>query len=76
NQNEQMLTLAKFKNKETALEYYHNIIESEKFYAYNKTKAIVTYVISASNYTSYYNHPDERHLYESFFKQHYLNDDK
>lgn len=76
NQNEQMLTLAKFKNRETALDYYYNIIESEKFYAYNKTKAIVTYVISASNYTSYYNHPDQRNLYESFFKQYYLNDDK
>ncbi|MCQ2286041.1 MAG: tetratricopeptide repeat protein [Bacteroidales bacterium] len=72
NQNEQILTIAKFKNKEVAMDYYNNLIQDKRFSAYNKTKAITTYAISATNYTSYYNKVNKRKLYDKFFEENYL----
>ena len=72
NQNEQILTISKFQNKETAMDYYANIIKDPKFSAYNKTKAIITYAISATNYTTYYNKENKRDLYDKFFQENYL----
>lgn len=75
NQNEQILTIAKFKNQEVAMNYYNNLIEDEKLSPFHKTKAIVSYAISAPNYTSYYNQVDQRASYEAFFKKNYLKED-
>ncbi|MBP5711171.1 MAG: tetratricopeptide repeat protein [Bacteroidales bacterium] len=72
NQNEQILTIAKFKNKETAMDYYNNIVKDPKFSAYNKSKAIITYAISATNYTTYYNKEEKREMYNKFFEENYL----
>jgi hypothetical protein len=75
NQNEQILTVAKFKNQETAMNYYNNLIQDAKLSPFHKTKAIVSYAISAPNYTSYYNQVDQRVFYEAFFKKNYLKED-
>ena len=72
NQNEQILTIAKFKNKEAAMDYYKNIVKDPKFSAYNKSKAIITYAISATNYTTYYNKEEKREMYNKFFEENYL----
>ncbi|MBO4231614.1 MAG: hypothetical protein J5862_00025 [Bacteroidales bacterium] len=72
NQNEQILTIAKFKNKEAAMDYYNNIVKDPKFSAYNKSKAIITYAISATNYTTYYNKEGKRDMYNKFFEDNYL----
>lgn len=72
NQNEQILTVAKFKNKETAMDYYDNLTSNETFYPYIKSKAIIAYAISATNYTTYYNKVDKRELYGKFFEENYL----
>lgn len=75
NQEEQILTLAKFKNQEAAMSYFKTLIADEKFSAYHKTKAIVSYAISASNYTAYYNNVNQRPTYEQFFKKNYLKEE-
>ena len=72
NQNEQILTIAKFKNKEAAMDYYDNLTSNETFYPYVKSKAIVPYAISATNYTTYYNKVDKRESYGKFFEENYL----
>lgn len=71
-QDEQIITIAKFQNQEAAMDYYNNLSSSKQFSAYHKTKAIVSYPISASNYTTYYTNADKRPLYEDFFNANYL----
>jgi len=72
NQNEQLITISKFKNRETAMEYYYSVIINKTFAPLIDNKAIVVYAISATNYTSYYNKADKREMYDTFFNLYYL----
>ena len=71
NQNEQMVTVARFKNKETAMDYYHAISKNELFLPSIINSSITLFPISATNYTSYYNNVSKRPLYKEFFQTHY-----
>jgi len=72
NQNEQLITVSRFKNKETAMEYYYSVVINKTFAPLIDNKAIVVYAISATNYTSYYQKVDKREMYDAFFNLYYL----
>jgi len=72
NQNEQMVTISRFKNKETSLEYYNTITRNDKFASKIGDASITIYPISATNYTTYYNKIDQRPMYKEFFETYYL----
>lgn len=72
NANQQMITVAKFNNKTTALDYYNHIIRDETFAPLIANGTLIVYPISATNYTTYYNKISERVLYQEFFEDHYL----
>lgn len=72
NSKEQMITVAKFKDKEEAMDYYNMIIKNDLFTTDIKEEKITIYSISATNYTTYYTKPDLRASYGNFFKEHYL----
>lgn len=72
NQNEQMITISRFKNKETSLEYYNTITRNDKFASKIGDASITIYPISATNYTTYYNKIDQRSMYKEFFETYYL----
>ena len=72
NQNEQMVTISKFKNKEAAMLYYSGVIKNERFLSSVANLSVKVYALSATNYTTYYNMVDKRHLYDEFFKENYI----
>jgi tetratricopeptide (TPR) repeat protein len=72
NQNEQMITIARFKNKETSMEYYNSISKNIKFASKIGDASIKIYPMSATNYTTYYNKVDQRSFYKEFFETYYL----
>lgn len=72
NQDEQMVTVSKFQNKEAAMLYYKTIIKQPKFAPYVANQYIKVMVLSATNYTTYYNLNNKRDIYDSFFKEYYL----
>ena len=72
NQNEQMITISKFKNKDACMDYYHAIISNELFTSPIANRSMTVYAISATNYTTYYNKTNDRGLYLDFFKNNYL----
>lgn len=71
NQNEQLVTVARFKGKSDAMNYYTAITINDVFEPSIKDKSLTVYAISASNYSIYYNKPEARHLYKDFFEEHY-----
>ena len=71
NQNEQMVTVTRFKNKTEAMNYFTALTTNDVFESSIKENSITVFAISASNYSLYYNKPDERYLYKSFFEEHY-----
>lgn len=72
NQEEQMITVSRFKNKDTAMEFYTTLINSEIFKTQISGDQVQVYAISATNYTTFYNKVDKRHLYKPFFNLNYL----
>ncbi|MCR4856923.1 MAG: tetratricopeptide repeat protein [Bacteroidales bacterium] len=72
NNTQQMVTIAKFTNAESAMNYYNLLVKDEMFSADINRKTIIPYAISAVNYTSFYNNKDGRVFYDDFFKEHYL----
>ena len=72
NNTQQMVTIAKFTNAESAMSYYNLLVKDEMFSADINRKTIIPYAISAVNYTSFYNNKDGRVFYDDFFKEHYL----
>ena len=72
NQDEQMVTISRFKNKTEAMNYYIAISTNNVFSSSMKDKSLVVYAISASNYSIYYSKADERYLYKNFFEENYL----
>lgn len=72
NNSQQMVTVAKFTNAETAMDFYHILIKNEMFAADVEIGNIEPYSISATNYTTFYNMQDERAKYVQFFEENYL----
>lgn len=72
NQNEQMITIARFQNRESSMEYYNSITRNIKFAPKIEDSSIIIYPISATNYTTYYNKVDQRSLYKEYFETYYL----
>jgi hypothetical protein len=71
NQDEQLVTIARFKGKADAMKYYTALTTNDVFLPSIQDKSISVYAISASNYSLYYNKPDIRYLYKRFFEEHY-----
>jgi TolA-binding protein len=71
NQDEQLVTIARFKGKTDAMNYYIALTTNDVFEPSIREKALTVYAISASNYSIYYNKPEVRHLYKGFFEEHY-----
>ena len=71
NQDEQLVTLSKFKNMEGAMSYYSVIVNDVNFGPKFASGDIKLYAMSAVNYTTYYNKTDKRSLYNDFFQYHY-----
>ena len=72
NSSQQMVTVAKFNGKDNAIDYYNILLKNENFAPDIANGNIVVYPISATNYTTYYNKTDDRHMYENFMKENYL----
>jgi hypothetical protein len=73
-QDEQIVTVSRFKNKETALDYYYSFTKNDKFKSEILAKNIIIFPISAGNYSTFYKEKASRPLYEKFFKEKYLNE--
>ncbi len=72
NNTQQMVTLAKFANKASAMDYYDVLVKNETFAPDIDNGNIVVYAMSSTNYTTFYNKKDERSLYEGFFYDNYI----
>lgn len=72
NKTDQMITISKFKNKEVALNYYNIMVKNPIFATHLSGGHYELYVMSSTNYTSYYNMKDKRDMYPSFFNENYL----
>lgn len=75
NNTHQMVTIAKFKDAEQALNYYNILTKNETFSTAISNGSLTAYAMSATNYTTYYNKQDSRELYDNFFKEKYLKQD-
>lgn len=73
NQDEQIVTVSRFRNADAAMDYYNAVLHNDKFKADVMAKNIIPYVMSATNYSTYYKEKDKRNLYEEFFSKNYLN---
>ncbi|MBO4646000.1 MAG: tetratricopeptide repeat protein [Bacteroidales bacterium] len=72
NQDEQIVTISRFKNEVTAMDYYHAISQNEAFKANILAKNITVYAMSAANYSTFYKEKESRELYNDFFLRNYL----
>ena len=68
----QLICIAQFTQKETAMEYYHNIIKNSNFSGKIQDRSLTVYAISSSNYNPFYTKPNERASYPAFFEEYYL----
>lgn len=73
-QDEQIVTVSRFKNKETALDYYYSFTKNDKFKSEILAKNIIIFPISAGNYSIFYKEKAARPFYEKFFRENYLNE--
>jgi hypothetical protein len=71
-QHEQMVTVARFKNKGDAMNYYIALTTNDVFASGIKEKTLTVYPISASNYSIYYQKANARRSYKKFVEEHYL----
>ena len=71
-QTHQIITIDKFTQKETAMEYYHNIIQEKNFSQKVRDRSLSIYAISSTNYTTFCNKKDERASYPAFFNEYYF----
>lgn len=72
-QDKQIVTVSRFENKETAMDYYHAISRHEKFSGDIQSGVITVYAMSAANYSNYYKKKEIRSQYDDFFNENYLN---
>ena len=66
------MTVSRFENKETAMDYYHAISRHEKFSGDIQSGVITVYAMSAANYSNYYKKKEIRSQYDDFFNEYYL----
>jgi len=71
NQDEQLITIARFKGKANAMNYYIALTTNDVFESSIQDKSLTVYAISATNYSIYYNKIDKRYLYKRFFEENY-----
>lgn len=69
----QMVTISKFSNGADAMDYYNILVKDDAFKTDIDRQVIEVYVMSANNYTTFYNKRDERSKYPAFFNSHYIN---
>ena len=72
NKTDQMITISKFKDKETVMNYYNIMVKNPIFSSRLVSGHYNIYAMSSTNYTSYYNMKDKRDMYPSFFNDNYL----
>jgi TolA-binding protein len=72
NQNEQLVTIARFKGKSDAMNYYTALTTNDVFAPGIQENSLTVYPISASNYSIFYNRVDARRLYKKFVEENYL----
>ena len=72
NQDEQMVTVSRFRNADAAMDYYNGFIRGDMFKADVQAKNITPYAMGAANYSIYYKQRESRSLYELFFQKNYL----
>lgn len=72
NQDEQIVTVSRFRNKDAAMEYYAAFTSDGHFSADVLASNITVYAMSANNYSTYYKKKDSRPLYDDFFSNNYL----
>jgi len=73
NQNEQLVTIARFRGKADAMNYYTALTTNDTFSPAIQNRSLTVYPISASNYSIYYNKVNDRHWYKKFVEENYLN---
>jgi len=71
NQEEQLITISRFKGKSDVMDYYIAFTHNNVFIPSIEDKSLTVYAISASNYSIYYNKVNERSLYKKFFEENY-----
>ncbi len=71
-QEEQMVTISRFRNKDAAMEYLEMFTISKEFKQLFDEQVITIYPMGASNYSTYYNKKDKRVLYNQFYLDNYL----
>jgi tetratricopeptide (TPR) repeat protein len=71
NDNQQILTIANFPDKEKAMLYYNDIKNNKTVFSKLKPSDCQQFVISADNYTKMYKNKDENNYY-LFFTKNYL----
>ena len=69
----QMVTISKFSDGADAMDYYNILVKDNAFKTDIDRQVIEVYVMSANNYTTFYNKRDERSKYPAFFNSHYIN---
>lgn len=72
NNEQQMITVAKFTNAEAAMDYYQILVKDSMFVNDINNKNIEVFPMGATNYTTYYNNKDGREGYTTFFQEYYL----
>lgn len=72
-QNRQMFTIAKFPNQDAAMDYYGFIKGEKSCFTVAELSKLNIFAISSTNYGLFYNKPNERTSYQSFFEKYYLN---
>jgi len=72
-QNEQMITIARFKGKTEAMNYYIALTTNDTFSSAIQDRSIIVYPISASNYFIYFHNVNDRSMYKNFAEENYLN---
>ena len=72
NNTQQMVTIAKFTNASTAVDYYNILVKDPVFVEDIQNQTIIVYPMSASNYTTYYNNHEGRKFYDQFVQDNYF----
>ena len=68
----QMVTISKFNDGNEAMDYYSILVKNDKYKGDIQSRNIEVYVMSGTNYTTFYNKRDERDSYPQFFNDNYL----
>jgi tetratricopeptide (TPR) repeat protein len=72
NQDEQLVSITRFKGKTDAMNYYTALTTNDVFAPSIQDKSLTVYAISATNYSTFYGKSDDRRMYKQFFNENYL----